>query len=80
MLSIEVNLHCLIQQVLVKTRELKAQVRPVIDDSQQDKTYFSKGASGEASVVGEAVIAPIALMTNDPAVLEPLHHLPAGVH
>ena len=79
-LSIEVNLHCLIQQVLVKTRELKAQVRPVIDDSQQDKTYFSKGASGEASVVGEAVIAPIALMTNDPAVLEPLHHLPAGVH
>ena len=29
-LSIEVNLHCLIQHVLVKTSELKAEVKAVI--------------------------------------------------
>ena len=44
------------------------------------RTYISKGASGEASVVGETVVTPIAFVRDDATVLDPLHHLLDGAH
>ena len=49
-------------------------------NQKQNKTHFSKGASGEPSVVGEAVITPIAVVRDDPTVLDSILHLPGGVH
>ena len=78
-LSIKVNLHSLIQQILVYAGELRAQVRSVIR-SETKHIYISKEASGEPSVVDETVITPVAVVRDDATVLEPLHHLPHGAH